>query len=630
MNGTAIMFWRLWRIGRQSLRRFVVDKPGQGLAFTGVILVVWVVIWIILNRALLFLDQETFVTFKPRLVESVVGLFFFALYFLMCISDMVVAWTALFRSESAVFQGQLPVSNRALFWNAYAEGGLWSGWALLVLAVPLLLALSGEAAQPFLYLPAAFITFFMFFSCCMSTGGLCAILLGRLIPYLRRGWKGILIVVILIAALLAFMALGAFENRGQPDNFMREVIGKLSFTENPYLPPAWAQQSLNNASLSRWGDWGYFVLLMLSFSVVLSLIAELIAHRRLRVDIDRLLGRPDSARKSRSKAWRPMPFLDKQSGLLIAKDFRLFIRDPAQVMQFGMFFGLLSLYILMLPRISQAFAFSETWKPVVSILNLAAISMAMATFTGRFVYPMLSLEGKRLWVLMLAPWQPERIVVSKFLFACFVAIPISIILVSSSGYLLELDIYTIFYEMFVTLCIGLGLSASALGTGARLADYKEDNPAKLVAGYGGTINLLASISFCAILLMGASLPVVRGDSQLAWIIGITWTMVLSTLWLCYGLYMAQHWFARRVWQCTSEAYHEAQAQRGTRYKTIFVIKSFAVVMLMYILSYGPILYIYRDLHWPMHRMERFYAPLIWLQEHTPLGVPIDWYVNLFV
>ena len=55
--------------------------------------------------------------------------------------------------------------------------------------------------------------------------------------------------------------------------------------------------------------------------------------------------------------------------------------------------------------------------------------------------------------------------------------------------------------MFVTLCIGLGLSASALGTGARLADYKEDNPAKLVAGYGGTINLLASISFCAILLM---------------------------------------------------------------------------------------------------------------------------------
>ena len=94
-------------------------------------------------------------------------------------------------------------------------------------------------------------------------------------------------------------------------------------------------------------------------------------------------------------------------------------------------------------------------------------------------------------------------------------------------------------------------------------------------------------------------------------------MVLSTLWLCYGLYMAQHWFARRVWQCTSEPTTKRKLSVGRVYKTIFVIKSFAVVMLMYILSYGPILYIYRDLHWPMHRMERFYAPLIWLQSIRP-------------
>ena len=624
------MLWRMWRAGRQGLRHYIFREPAQGLAFVGVIVVVWLVILGILNQALLFLDQEAFVTFKPRLIEAVIGLFFFALFFLMCISDMVVTWTALFLSETAVYQGQLPLSNRALYWSTFSEGGLWSGWALLVLAVPLLLALSGEAAQQWLYLPAAALSFLTFFLCCMATGGLCAIILGRMIPYARRSWKGILVLLVVLIAFFIFLAIGAYENRDQPDNFMREVIGKLSFTENPFLPPAWAQQALYNASLSRWGDWFYYVCLLLSFAVMLSLIGEWIASKRLRIDIDQLLGRQDSARKSRSKPWKKLPLMDQQTGILIAKDFRLFIRDPAQVMQFGMFFGLLSLYILMLPRISQAFAFSETWKPVVSLLNLAAISMAMATFTGRFVYPMLSLEGKRLWVLMLAPWQPERIVTAKFIFACLVAIPISVILVSSSGYLLELDATTILYEMFVTICLGLGLSASALGTGARLADYKEDNPAKLVAGYGGTINLLASISFCGVILLGASIPVVNGDSQLAWTLGVSWTLVLSTIWMCYGLYMAHYWFTRQVWQCAPGVHAQAQEQRGARYKSLFVVKAILISIFLYVLSYGPALYIWQELAWSQRRFDRFYAPIQWLQEHTPLGSSIDWYVSLFV
>ncbi len=624
------MLWRLWRGGRQGLRRYLIDQPLQGLAFMGVILIVWLTIMTITNQALTFLENERFVTFKPRLIEAIIALFFFALYFLMCISDMVVSWTSLFRSESAVFQGQLPISNRALYWSAFTEGGLWSGWALLVLAVPLVLSLQAEAAEPYLYLPAAVVTFVGFFCCCMSTGGLCSILLGRLIPYLRRGMKGILIVVILIIAGFAFMALGAIENRGQPSTFMREIIGRLSFTENPYLPPAWAQLSLNNASLSRWDDWFYYALLMFSFSMMLSLIGEFIAQRRLRVDIDRLLGRPDSARKSRSKPWPKLPFFDQQIGMLIVKDFRLFIRDPAQVMQFGMFFGLLSLYIIMLPRISQTFSFSEAWRPVVSLLNLAAISMAMATFTGRFVYPMLSLEGKRLWVLMLAPWQPERIVSGKFIFACLIAIPISVLLVTSSGYLLELSAQTIVYEVFVTICLGLGLSASALGTGARLADYREDNPAKLVAGYGGTINLLASITFCAVILAGASLPVVRGELAATWIIGLMWTSIISVLWICYGLYMAHYWFTRQVWQCSGATHKNMSTQRGQKHLTLLIAQSVLIVLAVYVLSYGPCLYLWDQLHGSQRAFEMLYAPILWAKEFSIFEGLITRYESFFI
>ncbi|NRA38715.1 MAG: hypothetical protein HRU15_11285 [Planctomycetes bacterium] len=628
MNGTQIMLWRLMRTAKHGLRRFLVDEPLQGIAFFCVVMIVWLIMIGLMRQALIYLSLEAFITFKPRLVETVLALFFFALFFLMIISDMVVAWTALYRSESAIYQSQLPLNNRALFWNAYTEGGLWSGWALLVLAIPIVIVLRHEAAEPYYFMPAAMVTFFCFFFCCMSTGSLCAILLGRIIPYMRRGIRGIAIIVVGIIAFGAFLMLGALEERGRPRTFMREVIGNLSFTENPLVPPSWAQQAISSASLSRWHDWLYFIGLMIAFSIMISLIAEHLAQRRLRIDIDRLLGRPDQKQHNRSKAWRPLPFFDSQVGMLIAKDFRLFIRDPAQVMQFAMFFGLLSLYIIMLPRISQTFAFSDTWRPVVSLLNLAAVSMAMATFTGRFVYPMLSLEGKRLWVLMLAPWQPERIITSKYIFACITSIPISVILVASSGYMLDLDLRTICYEAYVTICIGLGLSASALGTGARLADYREDNPAKLVAGYGGTINLLASITFCGFSLAGASLPIVRGNLPGTWAIGIIWITIISVIWICYGLVMANTWFTRRVWQCSAEQ-HKKATMPSRRRNAIFVSKTAFYCIMMYIFSYGPAVFLWKSAEWPAYSLKYFYQPVIWMQDSSFLGPAINWYVELF-
>ena len=58
-----------------------------------------------------------------------------------------------------------------------------------------------------------------------------------------------------------------------------------------------------------------------------------------------------------------------------------------------------------------------TWTNLVSFLNLAVVGLILSTFTTRFIYPMLSLEGRRFWVLGLMPVSRETIVWSKFVFA---------------------------------------------------------------------------------------------------------------------------------------------------------------------------------------------------------------------
>jgi ABC-2 type transport system permease protein len=192
--------------------------------------------------------------------------------------------------------------------------------------------------------------------------------------------------------------------------------------------------------------------------------------------------------------------------------------------------------------------FDDWWRPVVSLLNLTAVAMALATFTGRFVYPLLSLEGRRLWVLTLAPWSPTRVVTAKFTFALLVGLPVSVALVVLSGKMLALSYGIIAYQAGIITCMAIGFSAGALGLGARLADYNEDNPAKLVAGYGGTINLMASLIFSGLLLVGAVFPLLPGSAALGpwrWAAGGAWTLAVTWIWSVIFLRMAWRWFANR-------------------------------------------------------------------------------------
>jgi len=547
MLGLSALSWRLWRSARNTTVHFIIGRPLRGLAVLSVLLLIWALLGGLFVGVLLFLDQEQFMPIKARLVDTLLALFFFCLFFLVLISDAVLVWSALLRTRAALFQAQLPVDDRALYWSAVVEGGLWAGWAVLVLALPLAIALAVGAARPASYLPAALATLIAFIACCCAAGSLGALLLARLIPLLRRGVKGI--IALAVAALLAtaVVVLGSLEEGGRPTTFLNEVVGRLDFAGNPFLPPAWTQAALAGALAGRWAEWGWHIGLLLATTAGLAVIGEMVAGYRLRRDLDALSGRGDDPGRhalGRSRQWKLLPLLPRDLALLVAKDLRLFGRDPAQVVQFTTFFVLLGFYLLMLPRIGRAFLFDERWRPVVSLLNLTAISMALATFTGRFVYPLLSLEGRRLWVLVLAPWERTRVVTAKYAFALIVGLPVSITLVVLSGAMLALPIGMIAYQAVVVAALGSGLAAGALGIGARLADYQQDNPGKLVAGYGGNINLLASLAYSTLLIAGAVAPQAARGAAWGWLVGISWTLLIAGLWTSVFLRLAWRWFGR--------------------------------------------------------------------------------------
>jgi len=110
---------------------------------------------------------------------------------------------------------------------------------------------------------------------------------------------------------------------------------------------------------------------------------------------------------------RGLVFLPRDVRMLLVKDFRIFRRDPIQWSQFLIFFGLLGLYFVNIRR----FSYNATYSAMIGFLNLAVVGLILSTFTTRFIFPMVSLEGRRLWILGLLPIRRDAILWSKFLFA---------------------------------------------------------------------------------------------------------------------------------------------------------------------------------------------------------------------
>ena len=115
-------------------------------------------------------------------------------------------------------------------------------------------------------------------------------------------------------------------------------------------------------------------------------------------------------------------FLPRPIRLLILKDLRTFRRDPAQWSQFLIFFGLLGFYFLNIPRLGYARADRPSWRNLVSFLNLSVTALILSTFTSRFIFPLLSLEGRNFWVLGLFPLRREQILWGKFVFSVGIAL----------------------------------------------------------------------------------------------------------------------------------------------------------------------------------------------------------------
>ncbi|HEX5271669.1 MAG TPA: hypothetical protein VFW33_14325, partial [Gemmataceae bacterium] len=246
-----------------------------------------------------------------------------------------------------------------------------------------------------------------------------------------------------------------------------------------YLLTAWAARSLYRRGYNRLATGGSPRQRTSAFQVAM-------------MGLDRLVG---------GLVW----FLDPQTRLLIVKDFRTFRREPSQWAQILIFSGLLTLYFTNMRRLMLS-SVEPVYQNALSLLNLATTGLLLCIYTGRFIYPMLSLEGKKFWVLGLLPLRRERLLWGKFAFSAVGSVLIAEALIVLSDLMLALPWSGVAVHVLTVAVLAVGLSGLSVGLGACMPTFKETDPSKIAAGFGGTLNLVAGLGFLIVVVALMALP----------------------------------------------------------------------------------------------------------------------------
>jgi ABC-2 type transport system permease protein len=498
--------------------------------------------YLVLSFALFFKGLKFVASFPGLgtvLTERLLYILFAFLFALLLLSNLVISYTNLFRNRETTFLLSMPVSSQTIFRWKFIESTLLASWAFLFLIAPLLAAFGLTRGVPWHFYLITLILIALFIALPGVAGSWFAIQLARYLD--RRSFQ--------IAAVISSMVLLVLAGvwwKAQPATdelletrvleMLDQLLIKTRFAQFPFLPSYWL-----STSVIQWGEGvvslaGFFILVLVShvgffcflaltrlgrpFYEGVSAVQSRVslwphwhwplmggvprrADRRAAVSSSSLEEKAGAKKSLAETLFGRLRFIRPDIRALILKDARTFWRDTTQWGQSVMLFGLLGVYVINLRHFTHQLS-NPFWVNLISFLNLGACSLNLATVTTRFVFPQFSLEGRRLWIIGMAPMGLASAVKTKYWLASFSSLLVTLSLVTLSSFLLQMPWDRIAFFGAVVTVMTFALNGLAVGLGVLYPNFKEINPTKIVSGFGGTLCLVLSFLYilASVLLLG--------------------------------------------------------------------------------------------------------------------------------
>jgi ABC-2 type transport system permease protein len=476
------------------------------------------------------------------LTERLFLLLFVFLLIMLLFSNLVVGYTNYFRNRETHFLTSLPISSQTIFRWKFLESALLASWAFVFLIAPLLAAYGLTRGVPWHFYLMTLVALAMYIVLPGVAGAYAALNLARYLD--RRAFQVVAVVAtVTIVPLLAHWFRPETLTDTSTDTRVLATLDKLlmrtHFSEWAWLPSYWLSTSVFQWAEGALRAAGFFLLVLLSNVLFFGYLAFTRTGGLFYEAFSTSQGRESIFVRWRwFRLWREhRPSFDYPAGALervfrlfyygapdicalLVKDSRMFWRDTTQWGQTLVLFGLLGVYVINLRHFSEDLT-NPFWIHLVCYLNLGACALNLATLTTRFVFPQFSLEGKRLWIVGMAPLGLVKVLRAKFWLASRAALVVTLGLIWLSCHMLRMPLERTLYLSVIIATMTFTLTGLAMGLGALYPNFREDNPTKIVSGFGGTLCLVLSFLYIVgsvtLLAMGSPWGW-RGATSISWIL----------------------------------------------------------------------------------------------------------------
>lgn len=538
-NGFLLLLQLRLALLRNHFRQTLERRPVRLIGSIVSIVLIWVGLYVLL--------VYTLRQVRRPVLEGIVAtpliftFFFLAMTGMLAFSGAILSYGGLFRRQESAYLLAGPLRPRDVVLMKYLESLVLSSWSLVLLGLPLMMAMARTFDEPLSFYPLFLAIFLLFIPLPGALGLLLAWTAAVVFPKTPR--RMIVTLGVLVGAAAVWWMWDFVRTPMTSARWLTDFYDRVSLVQGAMLPHTWVSRGINHALQGQTFDALFYLFVTLANALFASAVAVAIVSRGFMTAFDRAQGSGarGARRNGRFVAWLAevlFVYLPWRQRMLAAKDLKSLCRDPLQWSQMAILVGLLVLYVSNVQRLWSDFD-DPKLKLLIAFLNQTAVSLILATFTNRFVFPLVSLEGQQLWLLGLLPISRGRIIVTKFLYALTITVMAAVGVMAVSVYKLELSrpLATAHIVSIIAICVGLcGVS---IGIGARMPIFHERNPARIAGGFGGTVSLLVSIALVVVSLVGMgimSARAVAGDwgatfseAMLGWLLAVVAVNVIAAV-----------------------------------------------------------------------------------------------------
>ncbi|RMF71233.1 MAG: hypothetical protein D6744_18305, partial [Planctomycetota bacterium] len=485
---------RWWQL-RNLLDQQIREAPWRTLATAALLLLIWFALYLLLDYVLGRVRTMGLIGVVAH--EYLFAHFFIVLAVMLAFSNGILSFGALYGRDEAAHLLCMPADAREIVTLKWVEGVLLSSWSFVLLGVPLMFAVASNADVHWYYYPLFLAHFMGFVTIPACLGALGAWAVAMYAP--RRPITAAIGIGAVLLLSLVYWVVHVLGDQPDSDQWFRTLMTHVGAARQPLMPSTWSARGIITAMEERVGASVFYLLVVLANGFFLAWLTINVLARSWpeafsRAQHGRIRTRIRSGWITAAVCNGLFFYLPHRLRQVMLKDVRAFARDARQWSQMLIMFGLLVIYALNLKRlpIDSDYPFMQG---LIAFLNLTTVSLILATFTSRFVYPLLSLESQQLWLIELLPVPRSTLLLVKFLFAMTVTTIAAVGVMAIAVAMLALPPVWVAVHLLVCLGVCAGLSGLSIGLGARFPVLTQRNPARIASGFGGTFNLVASMVF---------------------------------------------------------------------------------------------------------------------------------------